>query len=384
MVVQELALAKEVRLMLLDNEVDFDLEKKSGFGSFVIMLSERYARIGDDYVGESLEHARAMFAVRSTRLLVPNSAMLKLSGLLNATRNFGYTDPRDKIYGLLSIASDAEQLRILPDYTQSVQTCYTIAARKIIGESKSCQLLLYCQTLQQDDSLPTWVPDWRTHRLERFPHPIFPSGSSRVPFKATLELPLSIRDVGNDFKLGVRGILVDTITRITSGPVDPIDNDFYDDNVYGYGTWWNRAYAAVGRVYEHTGESLARALGRTRIADDEEEHVRDARWSPYNVGGKEVRDLRKVPTADFHQVAPKIIKYTLFRSLFTTSKKYMGLAPLTAREGDHVVLLPGADVPYVLRHVDGQEYSVVGHCYTHGIMFGEAADSALLQDIILV
>ncbi|KAI1179054.1 heterokaryon incompatibility protein-domain-containing protein [Nemania sp. FL0916] len=387
-IIQELALAKEVRLVLVDDEVKFDLENKSGFGSFVTMLHDRCVKLGNDYVGESLDVVRAMFTVRSTRLLVPDSSMLKLGNLLSVTRDFGFTDPRDKIYGLISIASDAEHLRILPDYTQSVQSVFTITARKIMTESKSLQLLLYCQTLQLDDSLPAWVPDWRTHRLEQFPYPISASGSSssRVSFKATLELPLSIRDVGDDFKLGLQGILVDIITTITSDPIDITDNDFYDENIYGHGTWWSRAYAAVGPVYEHTGETLSRALGRTRIADDEEPHLRDDRWSPYNVDEDEVLHLRKWPTTatQFHLVAPKIMQRTLFRSFFTTSKKYMGLAPLTAREGDQVMLLPGADVPYVLRHVDGLEYSVVGQCYAHGIMFGEAADSASLQDIVLV
>jgi hypothetical protein len=196
-----------------------------------------------------------------------------------------------------------------------------------------------------------------------------------------------MRHVDNEAKLGLQGIFMDTITSITSGPIDQNDIDFCLENIRGYGTWWVRAYAAVGPIYEITGESLARALGRTRIADDQEQEMRDIRngWSDCDISELEDLDANYWPTHVFHGVAAKIKLQTLFRNLFITSrKKYIGLAPLTAQEGDHIVLLPGADVSYVLWHVHDQEYRVVGHCYTHGIMFEEAADSTLLQDIVLI
>lgn len=88
--------------------------------------------------------------------------------------------------------------------------------------------------------------------------------------------------------------------------------------------------------------------------------------------------------AYFHAVNPVILNQTLHRSLFTTRNKFMGLAPLTVQEGDQVFLLAAADVPCVLRHVQNEEYRLVGQCYTHGIMYGEAVDAMKLVDVTLI
>ena len=52
------------------------------------------------------------------------------------------TDPRDKIYGLLGLASNAEQLKIAPDYSKSITEAYTEAAAKILSLGK-LELLQY-------------------------------------------------------------------------------------------------------------------------------------------------------------------------------------------------------------------------------------------------
>jgi hypothetical protein len=43
------------------------------------------------------------------------------------------------------------------------------------------------------------------------------------------------------------------------------------------------------------------------------------------------------------------------------------------RVGDHVVVLNGGRVPYVLRPLsgDGREYAFMGECYVYDIMQGE-------------
>jgi hypothetical protein len=43
-----------------------------------------------------------------------------------------YTDPRDKIYGLLGLASDTVHLGVEADYEKNVVQAYTHVARKLI------------------------------------------------------------------------------------------------------------------------------------------------------------------------------------------------------------------------------------------------------------
>lgn len=59
------------------------------------------------------------------------------------------------------------------------------------------------------------------------------------------------------------------------------------------------------------------------------------------------------------------------RTLFNTEKTYMGMGPTLTKEGDVIAVVPGVDMPLVLREADGQ-YLLVGPAYVHWIMDGEA------------
>ena len=89
------------------------------------------------------------------------------------------------------------------------------------------------------------------------------------------------------------------------------------------------------------------------------------------------------------------------RQLVTVNDMYLGMAPLTARSGDEVWVLPGSNAPAVLRPTqaggldeerdtpgggDGKRYQLVGSCYISGMMHGEITDfvKARLENIELV
>ena len=59
-----------------------------------------------------------------------------------------------------------------------------------------------------------------------------------------------------------------------------------------------------------------------------------------------------------------------WRRLITTNEGYMGLAPAATRAGDFVAIVPGCDVPLVLRP-EGNCFRILGEAYVHGIMSGE-------------
>ena len=61
---------------------------------------------------------------------------------------------------------------------------------------------------------------------------------------------------------------------------------------------------------------------------------------------------------------------TSARSTFATRYGFVGLGPPNIQNGDSVVILFGADVPFILRQ-EGDHYKLVGDCYVHGIMQGE-------------
>jgi hypothetical protein len=77
------------------------------------------------------------------------------------------TDPRDKIYGLLGLASDTVHFRVEADYEKNVVQAYTHVARKLIMNGYM-DMLSWCQKpddpnlepKEEMNGLPSWVPDF--------------------------------------------------------------------------------------------------------------------------------------------------------------------------------------------------------------------------------
>ncbi|KAF4436703.1 heterokaryon incompatibility (het-6OR allele) [Fusarium acutatum] len=65
------------------------------------------------------------------------------------------------------------------------------------------------------------------------------------------------------------------------------------------------------------------------------------------------------------------------RKLFVTKSGLLGLGPKTLGQcssKDEVWILMGARVPFILHHIEGSKYRVVGEAYVHGVMYGEGYD----------
>ena len=72
----------------------------------------------------------------------------------------------------------------------------------------------------------------------------------------------------------------------------------------------------------------------------------------------------------------------LGRKLFRTSNGWIGVCPKAAQVGDEVFVLGNCPAPVVLRKADDpdvavQVYRTLGHCYVHGLMYGEAVSMNL-------
>lgn len=79
------------------------------------------------------------------------------------------------------------------------------------------------------------------------------------------------------------------------------------------------------------------------------------------------------------------------RRLIVTSNGRLGASVRQARKEDTIAVLRGCNVPLLLRHPPTDSgtsppnrFMVVGDCYVHGLMNGEAFDQGIEeQDIVL-
>lgn len=67
------------------------------------------------------------------------------------------------------------------------------------------------------------------------------------------------------------------------------------------------------------------------------------------------------------------------RAFYGTQDGRIGLGPTILTGGDQIWLPIGADMPFILRPVEGETFQVVGQTYLHGVMRGEAV-SGLTED----
>ncbi|KAM7206457.1 Heterokaryon incompatibility protein (HET) domain containing protein [Naviculisporaceae sp. PSN 640] len=72
------------------------------------------------------------------------------------------------------------------------------------------------------------------------------------------------------------------------------------------------------------------------------------------------------------------------KRLFRTENGLIGLAPDEIVVGDTLSICDGARMPLLLRDRGGGLWQLVGPCYVHGIMHGEARDASAVGDIVVV
>ncbi|KAG8406375.1 hypothetical protein J3458_021210 [Metarhizium acridum] len=77
-------------------------------------------------------------------------------------------DPRDRIFAVLSFASDSNELRILPAYTTSCAHVYLQAATEILSRSLTLDIFYAVSSSKNVQGLPSWVPDWSSPNASTF------------------------------------------------------------------------------------------------------------------------------------------------------------------------------------------------------------------------
>jgi hypothetical protein len=91
---------------------------------------------------------------------------VKAPVVYRASTYFEATDPRDKVYGILGLTIDKDELKDLgvrPDYTQSCQDAYICAATALLKQGH-ISILSLVQFPKNQNALPSWVPDWSNPR----------------------------------------------------------------------------------------------------------------------------------------------------------------------------------------------------------------------------
>lgn len=320
---------------------------------------------------------------------------LRLLELLVLSRANGATDSRDKVYSLLAMANDVKPGEIVPDYDASNTTAkvYKSVAELYISRGFGINLLHHAGLPQRIEGLPTWVPDW--------------SHKSQFPFTTSLYCctPAVIPRISfsnETSSITIRGAIIDSYSipgmQCNFRSWDSTDYGRNDDDMLP-DLPTIQSDEQMRRMLQmspemlmhilleplyHTGEDTDTALWRTLIANRGWKGGKptDMDRSSYDAYVRSYPSSMSSDNAELRSEDPELRQQSWpfetvmqdvhrGRRFGITACGHVGVFPGETRNGDLIVLLPGATMPFVLRRSGGDGYILVGDCYLHGVMEGE-------------
>ena len=371
-VVQECVVARSVIMLCGSREISFtDLTKAVLLIEELKdhrVMSECVSKVNTAPVSELLTSRTRTAQVRAEGELAwePVFGFDGLSKVLSRYRTRHSTDPRDKVYALLRISRDIRDAARVPacyinpiriDYSKSVEDIYYECASFLLMATNRLDFLSACRTKRKLVDMPSWVPDWSD----------------------TTEAPFSITDqdrhtaTGDDVfcsayiqdrQLNALGILFDRVMFL-GAPCSEADLS------QPYPSVTLCQWKALALDQGHNEEDFMRTI----IADC----FRSRRLSTYALPScwhlYQIWDGHVVATGDVDNcetsIGTEIVletldfvhalrKASLGRRFCISERGVACLAPEDTAEGDLLVGLLGARVPYVIRATGTERYVLIG------------------------
>jgi hypothetical protein len=303
--------------------------------------------------------------------------------LLEGTGPLSATDPRDKIFALLGMACDRENLKLRADYSKPCEAVYSELAATLL-KSGELGVLSWVQHPKTLRNLPTWVPDFSrglikgTSVAQAKIAPTlrrFAAGRGKLPDVCVIE------EDGVPKTLKLAGILVGAISYVGRWALPETDTLQRASNwLAGFESFARARASAYVSAFD-----LKEAIWRTPIADQDYTASSDGlsskstetTYKAYRV----VRGFDTVPVGVENPLEWRLrhgmsyirmMEDNLRNKLaFVSSGRLVGFGTSLLQEGDLIVIFNGAEVPYILRQDLYGRYGLAGEAYVHGIMYGE-------------
>ena len=330
-----------------------------------------------------------------------------LQTLFEASHRFRATDDADLIYAFLSTRFQnlSPGNMINPDYSQPIEWVWIDAARRIVAESKSLDILAAARggKAAKYPSLPSWVPDWSD--CFRFARPMY-APDIRSSFDACRGRQHVSVETESHFQLPVRGKIIRTISW--TSPFN-FEGTYYRDGLAVFlgvnqhvndvrlhlGLQRQLPEAQVKQRWPDLRSSVIRTLladgafGFTQPLEVHTSELERIMASETEIVEKKKLIDRGVPVQNINRwqqdyaILEKLWAWGLIaqmKVLFTTAgadgktssalEIDLGLAATAVQAGDFVAILHGSRVPIALRRSE-MGWKVISQCYLDGWMYGE-------------
>lgn len=287
---------------------------------------------------------RALNDARSRKSVLLNGGEQRLDTLLVKHRNAAASDPRDKVYAILEMASDRHRYNIIVDYGIPVGILYTQVIQCYIKIYGDLFLALPRVVRCSSHHLPSWVPDWNIRPIFSSWDDVFPlqiKGDSSYQYSVSAICQAQVRFSPNTELMYSMGWRLDTVHSRFSDPYFPA---FFHET----------AITRKKKKFILFDYSLLRFAKPRRPVEDLAQAL-----------------------VDTYATDHPIIKYTeinkAYTSHFTTKYGFVGLGPCEMEDSDVICILRGCSFPFILRK-NGEAYQIFASCYIAGFEYGLFVD----------
>lgn len=349
-----------------------------------------------------------LYTIKVTRsILDDKQERFTMFHLLERTMCLRASVPRDKIYSLLGMATDANSLEIIPDYYRPDVEIFTEFARKLFLVENNLQILeCVDDSSPSRGSWPSWVPNWSSNSQRNWVYTTEKNWAYtdrdglRYPYSAGGNIPPVISFSTDGYSLISRGAVVDTISDVLGVP---IRGYFLSDmsifqRCEEYITVYVRTLQAISsNGIKFSVEDQQRFMFVTAMGNDINTHKTNKStlwdafriWMEFVIFVNSADELLEDHTLDDQiAICYDLFKHTLrvasdyFTPAWVSSGRAVGITkegrlcmcPPGVQPGDKIVVLVGGRMCYILRSIPGSQdhCKYIGYVYCEGLMEGEA------------
>ncbi|KAI4173796.1 MAG: hypothetical protein LQ346_008354 [Caloplaca aetnensis] len=251
-----------------------------------------------------------------------------------------------------------------PNYRQTPRKTFQDVVLRALSLGKELDLLAYCEWNTDLVEKPSWIPSLSKLRI-----------SNRILNVRCCYGSKAEAECAGNGVLKATGICAAEISGIEVVTLVTIDDEAWDSKIQ----------SAVQRLMESVdldapyidGSQMIEALCRTLCMDGFADSCTPARpQDPDRVTS--LQYLRRLSQNSPGGIEPygmylsDVVYFTKGRHFFTTKQGYIGLLPKAGKIGDQVCVILGCQRPLLLRKMESGNMAVIGDCYIHGLMNGEA------------
>jgi len=294
--------------------------------------------------------------------------------VLHNTQEAECTDPRDRLFAILGVVEDTEDVDI--DYSVPVQEVYRKWAERRMRRKGCLDVLGACADSSRSGDLPSWVPDLR--RSWGQDKSLWVQTQSEA-FKTGLEMRLSVNELifsNSDTSLAVLGQRWDSAAFLSS--VGDVATNFRDPTTLKYSllgiveSWelWAKERGVLSRATQRSfNDVILRGFPSPWMWSEENTvlvmHQMYDAWR----GSVPVTQEQETEFREFERkLFPKIHGSQMF--ITTQSGEFGAVAGnCQTQVGDELWILKGGLTPFMLRRTD-HGHRVISPCYLSGHMTG--------------